>query len=93
MKTELPDKIKVTIPVEVYTELGYIHSTNCYLARALKTLGYENVNVGGSGYTEINDVHYETEEIFDAITVEREFAKGNSINIILIKTTKHVQTN
>ena len=54
LQEELPDTIEVTIPPQEWDLHIYADGNNCYLAQALKKLGYQNVRVFGRGVSKIN---------------------------------------
>lgn len=62
----LPQEICVEIPPQKDYNLGvYQDNSDCYLVKALKKLGYDNIHVYGWGETWINGTHYEPLENFD----------------------------
>lgn len=79
-------EITVTIPPQEYNFSKYINPRNCYLAEALVKAGYQDVNVGGIGYTFIDGVNYRTKESFSSIILEDNFENGVDTIVTLIKT-------
>lgn len=76
------ESIIVTIPHEVYNSDKYADSKNCYLAQALRRLGYDKVLVGPFGICHIGDKTYTTDK-FDNRLVEYHFNRGEDIVVEL----------
>lgn len=76
-------QIEVIIPAQEYSHVKYTDNKDCYLATALKEQGYEDVSVGGFGYTRIADKGYEPVEKYNSIIVKIAFSKSESIRVIL----------
>lgn len=82
-----PQIINVTIPCpeEGYSPSKYFDGRNCYLASALKDLGYNQVHVLSFGCVEIGRDVYKPAEFFSGGTCRKAFGRGESINLTLIK--------
>jgi hypothetical protein len=83
---EYPEIIKVTIPYEgkEYDSEIYTDPKDCYLARALKLLGYENINISPS-FAEIGIYMYQIEDGLDTARVRLALKNKQDIHVKLIK--------
>lgn len=79
--------IAVVIPAQKFNEYTYSSPTNCYLATAVKNMGYKTVLVGPVGRITIDGHNYIPSEStpFHFRLVESKFQMGADIHIKLIK--------
>ena len=84
---KLPDTIDVVIPAQKFYAEKYISGTDCYLAEALKKLGWRKVKVSGLGHFTIDGVDYVTspETPFNCGICRDMFNEGRDINLKLVK--------
>ncbi len=81
-----PEIIEVTIPYEgkEYDSKIYTEPTDCYLARALKLLGYEKPNISPTGAYIKND-YYKVEDGLHPARIRMAFKNKEDIHVKLIK--------
>ncbi len=85
MEKQLRKKIALTIPAQKWDIDVYSSNKNCYIAKALKKLGYKYISVGGFGITTINGVTYIPKNYFEGDMLEDAFAKNKSFKLTLIR--------
>ncbi len=78
--------IEVTIPPQAFNFNKYTDPRDCYLAEALKKLGYQLVEVGGIGYTRIDGINYRPKFPFSARILELNFLQGVDTHVTLTTT-------
>lgn len=76
--------ITITIQPQIFKSSKYLDSENCYLAEALKNIGYKNVSVFANKI-EIGSKTYKTKEPFYHDLVKKHFKENKSISLTLIE--------
>lgn len=77
--------IEVTIEPQVFDHNKYLNPWDCYLADALKKMGYKDVSVGTD--IRIEDRGYYLPEGFGASLLKKNFANNIPTTLTLIEAT------
>jgi len=75
--------IIITIPPGKFDDSTYLNEEDCYIAKALKALGHQDVRVGGFGCTKIGNTFYRPTKHFDALGLIANFEKKVDTQIAL----------
>lgn len=79
------EEITITIPAQPFSHRIYADNNDCYIARELKKLGFNNIKVSGFGVTRIDGVKYVPTKGFNSVTLELTINKGKSYTLVLRK--------
>lgn len=78
--------IEITISGDQEFEIKtYVEPKDCYIARELKKLDYDNVSVGGEGHVRINDIRYEPTTYFNTKILYNNMSQNIDTHLVFEK--------